>query len=125
MDTLQIDGRFCGPEPHHQRQPKSPYRTHQDAQRRIAPAESARIVERGFADCDQEIDIGIASLAAPVNVGNIGATFSVGAVEPTRRFEANNRARIGCDLVEMPAASAGQFNRATWRRFDEAVATMR
>ena len=29
-------------------------------------ADFARIVQRGFADCDQEIDLGIASVAAPV-----------------------------------------------------------
>lgn len=63
--------------------------------------EFARIVQRGFADCDQEIDIGIASVAAPVSIGNIGATFSVGAVGPIRRFGANFRAEVGPKLIDL------------------------
>ena len=61
-------------------------------------AEFETILERGFADCDQEIDIGIASVAAPVSIGNIGATFSVGAVGPIRRFKKEYRERIGIKL---------------------------
>ena len=56
------------------------------------------IASRGFADCDQEIDIGIASVAAPVSIGNIGATFSIGAVGPIRRFSTEYRMEIGENL---------------------------
>lgn len=65
------------------------------------------IRELGFADCDQEIDIGIASVAAPVSVGNIGATFSVGAVGPVRRFDRDYRGKIGSDLVQIAANISG------------------
>jgi DNA-binding IclR family transcriptional regulator len=58
-------------------------------------AEFAKIVEQGFADCDQEIDMGIASVAAPVTIGNIGAIFSIGAVGPVRRFGTDYRHSIG------------------------------
>lgn len=70
-------------------------------------ADFARIVGRGFADCDQEIDVGIASVAAPVSIGNIGATFSVGAVGPIRRFGPDNRARIGRDLIDLASRVSG------------------
>lgn len=70
-------------------------------------ADFARIVERGFADCDQEIDLGIASVAAPVSIGNIGAIFSVGAVGPIRRFEPDNRVRIGHDLIDLASRVSG------------------
>ena len=62
---------------------------------------SEKIAERGFADCDQEIDMGIASVAAPVSVGNIGAIFSVGAVGPIRRFGQEYRNKIGLKLIEL------------------------
>jgi len=70
-------------------------------------AEFAQIVERGFADCDQEIDMGIASVAAPVSIGNIGAIFSVGAVGPIRRLTPENRARIGRDLINLASRVSG------------------
>ena len=70
-------------------------------------ADFVRIVQRGFADCDQEIDLGIASVAAPVSIGNIGAIFSVGAVGPIRRLDAENRARIGQDLINLASRVSG------------------
>ncbi len=70
-------------------------------------AEFAEIVERGFADCDQEIDLGIASVAAPVSIGNIGATFSVGAVGPIRRFGREYRQEIGRKLTELSEKVSG------------------
>jgi DNA-binding IclR family transcriptional regulator len=70
-------------------------------------AEFATIVERGFADCDQEIDMGIASVAAPVSIGNIGATFSVGAVGPIRRFGTEYRQEIGHELTQLSKKIGG------------------
>ncbi|WP_282021716.1 IclR family transcriptional regulator [Ruegeria faecimaris] len=65
------------------------------------------ISERGFADCDQEIDIGIASVAAPVSIGNIGATFSIGAVGPIRRFRTEYRIEIGEKLKGLSKKVSG------------------
>lgn len=70
-------------------------------------ADFARIVDRGFADCDQEIDLGIASVAAPVSIGNIGATFSVGAVGPIRRFGQDQRQAFGENLMELATRVSG------------------
>ncbi len=70
-------------------------------------ADFERIRERGFADCDQEIDVGIASVAAPVSIGNIGAIFSVGAVGPIRRFGAARREDIGQQLIELAERVSG------------------
>ncbi len=70
-------------------------------------AEFATILERGFADCDQEIDMGIASVAAPISIGNIGAIFSVGAVGPIRRFGTDYRAEIGQKLTELSKKISG------------------
>lgn len=62
---------------------------------------------QGFADCDQEIDIGISSVSAPVTIGNIGATFSVGAVGPVRRFGADFRQTIGKQLIQLAISISG------------------
>jgi DNA-binding IclR family transcriptional regulator len=70
-------------------------------------AEFADIVQRGFADCDQEIDLGIASVAAPISIGNIGATFSVGAVGPIRRFGPEYRQKIGESLTTLAKNISG------------------
>lgn len=69
--------------------------------------EFAQIVEQGFADCDQEIDMGIASVAAPISIGNIGATFSVGAVGPIRRFGPDYRRDIGEKLKDISEKISG------------------
>ncbi|MGC3939073.1 IclR family transcriptional regulator [Roseobacter sp. EG26] len=70
-------------------------------------AEFSQIVAQGFADCDQEIDLGIASVAAPVSIGNIGAIFSVGAVGPIRRFERDYRHEIGRKLTGLSDKISG------------------
>ena len=69
--------------------------------------EFEEIIKRGFADCDQEIDIGIASVAAPVSVANIGATFSIGAVGPIRRFGTEYRMEIGEKLKALSEKVSG------------------
>lgn len=70
-------------------------------------AEFEVIRSQGFADCDQEIDIGISSVAAPVTIGSIGATFSVGAVGPVRRFGAEYRQDIGAQLIQLATKISG------------------
>ncbi len=63
-------------------------------------AECARIVKQGYAECDQEIHMGVSSVAAPVQIGRIGAAFSVGAIGPVRRLEASDRKKIGEELIQ-------------------------
>lgn len=83
------------------------YTDHTKTTKEALRAEFAQIVARGFADCDQEIDMGIASVAAPVSIGNIGATFSVGAVGPIRRFEKEYRREIGQNLTDLSKKISG------------------
>lgn len=42
--------------------------------------------------------MGVSSVAAPIRIGNIGATFSFGATGPIRRFTAANRKKIDGEL---------------------------
>ena len=49
----------------------------------------------GYAECVEEIEVGVCSVAAPVQIGTIGPTFSIGATGPLRRFTQVRRAEIG------------------------------
>lgn len=70
--------------------------------------EEFKLIRRqGFADCDQEIDMGISSVSAPITIGNIGATFSVGAVGPVRRFGPEYRRNIGPELILLAKKISG------------------
>jgi DNA-binding IclR family transcriptional regulator len=70
-------------------------------------AEFEQIVRQGYAECDQEIDLGVSSVAAPITVGRIGATFSVGAVGPIRRFTKEYRKELGQELVQLSEKISG------------------
>lgn len=63
--------------------------------------EFARIRERGFAECNEEIDRGVASVAAPISTGSDNAMFSIGAVGPIRRFCAKCRNDVGVKVAEL------------------------
>ncbi|MFK7764500.1 MAG: IclR family transcriptional regulator [Roseobacter sp.] len=80
---------------------------HTKATRDDLMVEFETIRRQGFADCDQEIDIGISSVAAPIVVGNIGAAFSVGAVGPVRRFGTEYRQNIGRQLTQLATRISG------------------
>ena len=61
--------------------------------------EFAVIREQGYAECVEEIEVGVSSVAAPIRVGNLGVPFSVGATGPIRRFTDRHREEIGIALI--------------------------
>lgn len=63
--------------------------------------EFARIRQTGFAECVEEIEIGVSSVAAPVMIDNIDAAFSVGVIGPIRRFTKPHRKRLGKQLINL------------------------
>jgi len=63
--------------------------------------EFAAIRMAGYAECVEEIEVGVSSVAAPIRIGNIGATFSIGATGPMRRFTAKRREEIGKELCAL------------------------
>ncbi|HHS82441.1 MAG TPA: IclR family transcriptional regulator [Devosia sp.] len=65
------------------------------------------IVRKGYAECNQEIETGIASVAAPVRLGNVGVTFSVGATGSARKFSTRYREKIGGKLTEISEEVSG------------------
>ena len=62
--------------------------------------EFADIRALGYAECVEEIEIGVCSVAAPVKIGQIGAPFSIGSIGPVRRFTSAYRAEIGQALIQ-------------------------
>ena len=59
------------------------------------------IKERGFAECVEEIEVGVSSVAAPVNIDSAGTIFSVGTIGPIRRFNPVHRQSLGEKLVSL------------------------
>lgn len=57
--------------------------------------EYSGIRDKGYAVCDQEINLGISSVAAPVRFGEIGVTFSVGAVSYADKYTPKIQNRVG------------------------------
>ena len=60
--------------------------------------ELARTKERGYAVCDEEIDVGITSIAAPIIVGRAGVVCSVGVVGTTRDMHELGLSNVGSYL---------------------------
>jgi len=74
--------------------------------------EFMNIQRTGYAECVEEIELGVSSVAAPIRIGNIGATLSIGATGPVRRFDETRRADLGSQLMKYASkiASALQVN---------------
>lgn len=62
-------------------------------------AEFAKIQKNGYAECVEEIEVGVSSVAAPVYLDNVGAVFSIGAIGPIRRFTPEHRKQLGQKLT--------------------------
>jgi len=65
----------------------------------IAAFADDQILSSGYAECVQEIELGVSSVAAPVQIGSVGALYSIGATGPVRRF--TKGAQIGAQLCLM------------------------
>jgi len=81
--------------------PLRPYTEHTKTTPQLLRQEFQDIRQRGYAECVEEIELGVSSVAAPITLGNVGATFSVGATGPVRRFTEPYRAKIGADLMRV------------------------
>ena len=75
------------------------YTEHTKITRDALEREFSEIRACGYAECVEEIEVGVSSVAAPIRIRNIGATFSIGATGPIRRFTDTYRKRIGKDLM--------------------------
>ena len=64
-------------------------------------AEFAVIRQQGFAECVEEIERGMCSVAAPLSRSGTGATMSIGATGSTRVFTASFRERLGPQIASI------------------------
>ena len=75
--------------------------------------EFADILIRGYAECVEEIEIGVSSVAVPIQIRNIGAIYSVAAIGSIRKFSESHRVQIGGKLKTLSdkiAAAIQLFN---------------
>ncbi len=95
---------------------------------RLIERELNLVRRNGYAVCDGEIDEGVTSVAAPVNVDRLGAAFSIGVVGPSGRVKPQIETRISevlaagavrasaaiqhCTLAEAEAANSNAKSRS-------------
>ncbi len=72
-------------------------------------ADLETIRQRGYAECVEEIERGMASVAATLGRSGPGAAMSIGATGSTRVFTADFRAQIGPRIVGIAEALAQGF----------------
>lgn len=68
------------------------------------------IRDRGYGECLQELEVGICSVAAPIQLADVGVTMSVGATGSTRVFSDQFRDRIGPALIELATELADRLD---------------
>jgi len=81
--------------------PMKAYTDQTSTSRNELESEFTKIRKSGYAECVEEIEIGISSVAAPVNIDKVGAVFSVGAIGPIRRFNPKHRKALGKKLIAL------------------------
>ena len=64
-------------------------------------AEFALIRARGYAECVEEIEHGMCSVAAPLSHSGLGAALAIGAAGSRRVFTPEMRARLGQDCLHL------------------------
>ena len=67
----------------------------------LLKSEFKKIRAKGYAECIEEIDIGICSVAAPVIMRDASTFLSLGATGPLRIFSNKFREKIGAYLIEI------------------------
>lgn len=72
-------------------------------------AEFEEIRQRGYAECVEEIDLGVTSVAAPIRIDNLSAAFSVGSTGSVRRFGDARRRELGDELRALANNIAASF----------------
>ncbi|PCH81315.1 MAG: IclR family transcriptional regulator [Hyphomicrobiales bacterium] len=81
--------------------PMRAYTQHTKTDAKALQLEFEIVRKQGYAECVEEMEVGVSSIAAPIQIGNIGATFSIGATGPIRRFTKPYRAKVGDQLKQL------------------------
>ena len=67
----------------------------------LLKAEFKSIRAKGFAECIEEIEVGVCSVAVPVFIQDLGVFLSVGATGPLRLFTSDLRTQLGSYLIKL------------------------
>ena len=90
----------------------------------LLQTEFKNIRAKGYAECVQEIEVGICSVAAPVFVQDLGVFLSLGATGPLRLFANDFRETIGAYLIELSKEFGDLiYNRNAWANGTIALAS--
>jgi len=81
--------------------PMKAYTEYTLTQRADLEKQFTQIVRQGYAECVEEIEVGVASVAAPVHAEDGGTAFSVGAIGSTRKFSQRYRKQLGGKLIPL------------------------
>lgn len=90
-------------------EPLRSYTEHTTTSAAAIRSELDRVRSAGFAECVEEIERGVASVAAPIHVDAVdavGPALSVGVIGPIRRFDERRRAELGAELLTITARLA-------------------
>ena len=81
----------------------------------LLQSEFKNIRAKGYAECIQEIEVGICSVAAPVFVQDLGVFLSLGATGPLRLFTNDFRETMGSYLIGLSKELGNLiYNRNPW-----------
>ncbi len=67
------------------------------------------IRKRGYAECVEEIERGMCSVASPIGQSELGRTLAIGATGSTRVFTPSFRVQLGSQLVDMGEDLSARF----------------
>jgi DNA-binding IclR family transcriptional regulator len=93
--------------------PLRSYTEHTKTSSEAVRLELEQVRRSGFAECVEEIETGVASVAAPIWIDAVGPAFSVGVIGPIRRFDAPRRAELGAELLTMTKRLSSVLNLQT------------
>jgi DNA-binding IclR family transcriptional regulator len=79
------------------------------------------IRKQGFAECVQELEVGMCSVAAPVLLPERSTILSLGATGSVRQFTEDFRAALGLVLIEMAGALAEVLEGEAGRAIDRPI----
>lgn len=86
-------------------------------------AEFAEIRVRGYAECIEEMELGVCSVAAPVLQAGHGTEFSLGATATTRVLTETKRVELGASLKHLCATLASLIEMSQNEVADQISAT--
>ncbi|MDH3301793.1 MAG: IclR family transcriptional regulator [Acidimicrobiia bacterium] len=81
-------------------------------------AEFSEIRRRGYAECVEEIELGMCSVAVPLGPSGQPPTLSVGATGSVRVFTSSFRTRMGAELLRMADELSGRLGWAEVERIE-------